>query len=172
MSSYPTLTPLSLLVDDEIPLRALGAVTITDLGSENTYFVKDGKEYYTKLFNPDLLKLGYLDFNSPGLFGEGKPYGKLYAELRVAWDALPVDVLPTFGELGLTTQDVVVSKFRQGYTAVKAHLDSFPPYYSMQDPESLYTFNTLERCYFTAFMEAVVAFGGLERSLRTLGVVE
>ena len=47
---------------EEDVLAALGVATITDVGNENIYFEKDGKNYFSKVGNTDNYKVGSFDF--------------------------------------------------------------------------------------------------------------
>ena len=56
---------------DIVNLEKMGVVQITDQGSENIYFVKDGREYYAKVQNTEDYPVGEFDL---GQYPQGLPH--------------------------------------------------------------------------------------------------
>lgn len=65
-----THTPYPSSIDDDKTLRALGVVNITDVGSENIYFTKNGKEYCAKVHWTERFKAGEHDFSNEFVFSD------------------------------------------------------------------------------------------------------
>ena len=64
-----TVAPLPQEIDI-VNLEKMGVVQITDQGSENIYFVKDGREYYAKVQNTEDYPVGEFDL---GQYPQGLP---------------------------------------------------------------------------------------------------
>lgn len=52
----------------EKDLKVLGTASIVDIGAENIYVIKSGKQYFFKPGNTDKFHLGSFDFTNPALF--------------------------------------------------------------------------------------------------------
>lgn len=78
-------------------LALFGEVTINDVGSENVYFVKDGKPYFTKLLNTDDFTAGQVV--DLGQFRPGND------ELPAAEDAAPVETVAPAADASLLAED-------------------------------------------------------------------
>lgn len=55
-------------LDSDLEIRQLGIATITDIGNENVYVLKDGIEYYFKPPNNSAFQLGCFDFSEVVVF--------------------------------------------------------------------------------------------------------
>lgn len=103
-------------------IRALGVATITDVGGENVYVERDGKQYFFKPLNTDVYSVGEHDFSGDKTFA---------VEPEPASEDLgyPVDMKPSADEIvrnySLTTiqfngapisRDVVNASIRQAFS--------------------------------------------------------
>jgi hypothetical protein len=71
------------LIDSDSALRALGVVNITNIGSENIYFEKDGYSYYAKVYVTERFNVGRHDFSDDFMFSNRLfCFSHKYAERR------------------------------------------------------------------------------------------